>query len=134
MKYQNLFYLIFLFSILHNANNQMDFDEKRSLKEYSNTTYCENITNPIENDDCFGVQVEDGYETCCFIKTKNTTTKEESRACIPITVEQFQDIKGAITNMTKDEKTLKIETLDCDHSFNIYYYSFLSLILIVLLL
>ena len=134
MKYQNLFYLIFLFSILHNANNQMDFDEKRSLKEYSNTTYCENITNPIENDDCFGVQVEDGYETCCFIKTKNTTTKEESRACIPITVEQFQDIKGAITNMTKDEKTLKIETLDCDHSFNIYYYSLLSLILVVLLL
>ena len=134
MKYQNLFYLIFLFSILHNANNQMDFDEKRSLKEYSNTTYCENITNPIENDDCFGVQVEDGYETCCFIKTKNTTTKEESRACIPITVDQFQDIKGAITNMTKDEKTLKIETLDCDHSFNIYYYSLLSLILIVLLL
>ena len=134
MKYQNLFYLIFLFSILHNANNQMDFDEKRGLKEYSNTTYCENITNPIENDDCFGVQVEDGYETCCFIKTKNTTTKEESRACIPITVDQFQDIKGAITNMTKDEKTLKIETLDCDHSFNIYYYSLLSLILIVLLL
>ena len=127
MKNQKIFYLIFLFSILHNANNQMDFDEKRSLKEYSNTTYCENITNPIENDDCFGVQVEDGYETCCFIKTKNTTTKEESRACIPITVDQFQDIKGAITNMTKDEKTLKIETLDCDHSFNIYYYFFLFL-------
>ena len=135
MKYQNLLYFIFLFASFYNANNnQINKETKRRLKKYSNTTYCEDITNPTEYDDCFGLQVESGMETCCFLKSKNTSSKIESRSCISITTEEFNNIKSAITNMTKKAKTLKIVTLECDHSFNINYYSFLSLIIIILLL
>ena len=135
MNYQNLLFLIFLCASFYNVNNQINNVTKRRLiKKYSNTTYCENITNPTEYDDCFGLQVESGMETCCFLKSKNTSSKIESRSCISITAEEFKDIKSAITNMTTKNKTLKIVTLECDHSFNIYYYSFLSLIIIIFLL
>ena len=90
--------------------------------------YCENVINVHEATDCFHTMLDEDYETCCFFEFKNINKYIRERQCIPLELEQFLKIDDTIKQIEKDNKDIKIYSLECDKSNHLYIKFFIILI------
>ena len=90
--------------------------------------YCENVINVHEATDCFHTMLDEDYETCCFFEFKNINKYIRERQCIPLELEQFLKIDDTIKQIEKDNKDIKIYSLECDKSNYLYIKFFVILI------
>ena len=90
--------------------------------------YCENVINVQEATDCFHTMLDEDYETCCFFEFKNKNKYIRERQCIPLELEQFLKIGDTIKQIEKDNKDIKIYSLECDKSNYLYIKFFIILI------
>ena len=90
--------------------------------------YCENVINVQEATDCFHTMLDADYETCCFFEFKNKNKYIRERQCIPLELEQFLKIGDTIKQIEKDNKEIKIYSLECDKSNYLYIKFFIILI------
>ena len=89
--------------------------------------YCENVINVQEATDCFHTMLDADYETCCFFEFKNKNKYIRERQCIPLELEQFLKIGDTIKQIEKDNKDIKIYSLECDKSNYLYIKFFVIL-------
>ena len=85
----------------------------KSNKETKNI-YCENVKNVEDATDCFNTLLDDDYETCCFFEFKNKNKYVRERSCIPLELDQFLKIGDTIKQIEKNNKDIKIYSLECD--------------------
>ena len=90
--------------------------------------YCENVINVQEATDCFHTMLDADYETYCFFEFKNKNKYIRERQCIPLELEQFLKIGDTIKQIEKDNKDIKIYSLECDKSNYLYIKFFVILI------
>ena len=114
-------YLIILFLLLFVQNS----------KDIKNI-YCENVNNVQEAKDCFNTLLDEDYETCCFFEFKNKNKYVRERYCIPIELPQFLNIGDTIKEIEKNNKDIKIYSLECDK--NNYLSLGISVFIIIFLL
>ena len=105
----------------------------KSNKETKNI-YCENVKNVEDATDCFNTLLDDDYETCCFFEFKNKNKYVRERACIPLELDQFLKIGDTIKQIEKNNKDIKIYSLECDKSNYLSIEIFLFLIAFLLLI
>ena len=104
----------------------------KSNKETKNI-YCENVKNVEDATDCFNTLLDDDYETCCFFEYKNENKYVRERSCIPLELDQFLKIGDTIKQIEKNNKDIKIYSLECDKS-NYLSIEILMMLMIFLLL
>ena len=104
----------------------------KSNKETKNI-YCENVKNVEDATDCFNTLLDDDYETCCFFEYKNKNKYVRERSCIPLELDQFLKIGDTIKQIEKNNKDIKIYSLECDKS-NYLSIEILMMLMIFLLL
>ena len=104
----------------------------KSNKETKNI-YCENVKNVEDATDCFNTLLDDDYETCCFFEYKNENKYVRERSCIPLELDQFLKIGDTIKQIEKNNKEIKIYSLECDKS-NYLSIEILMMLMIFLLL
>ena len=104
----------------------------KSNKETKNI-YCENVKNVEDATDCFNTLLDDDYETCCFFEFKNKNKYVRERSCIPLELDQFLKIGDTIKQIEKNNKDIKIYSLECDKS-NYLSIEILMMLMIFLLL
>ena len=95
--------------------------------------YCENVRDVKEASDCFNIMLDDDYETCCFFEFKNKNKYVRERQCMPLELEQFLKIKDTVKQIEKNNKDIKIYSLECDKS-NYLSIEILMMLMIFLLL
>ena len=105
----------------------------QSSKEIKNI-YCENVKNVQEATDCFNTLLDEDYETCCFFEFKNKNKYVRERQCMPLELEQFLKIKDTVKQIEKNNKDIKIYSLECDKSNYLSIEIFLFLIAFLLLI
>ena len=105
----------------------------KSNKETKNI-YCENVKNVEDATDCFNTLLDDDYETCCFFEFKNKNKYVRERSCIPLELDQFLKIGDTIKQIEKNNKDIKIYSLECDKSNYLSIEIFLFLIAFLLLI
>ena len=96
--------------------------------------YCENVRDVKEASDCFNTMLDDDYETCCFFEFKNKNKYVRERQCMPLELEQFLKIKDTVKQIEKNNKDIKIYSLECDKSNYLSIEIFLFLIAFLLLI
>ena len=104
----------------------------KSNKETKNI-YCENVKNVEDATDCFNTLLDDDYETCCFFEFKNKNKYVRERSCIPLELEQFLKIGDTIKQIEKNNKDIKIYSLECDKSNYLSMEIFIMLMIFLLL-
>ena len=104
----------------------------KSNKETKNI-YCENVKNVEDATDCFNTLLDDDYETCCFFEYKNKNKYVRERSCIPLELDQFLKIGDTIKQIEKNNKDIKIYSLECDKN-NYLSIEILMMLMIFLLL
>ena len=104
----------------------------KSNKETKNI-YCENVKNVEDATDCFNTLLDDDYETCCFFEYKNKNKYVRERSCIPLELEQFLKIGDTIKQIEKNNKDIKIYSLECDKSNYLSMEIFIMLMIFLLL-
>ena len=95
--------------------------------------YCENVRDVKEASDCFNTMLDEDYETCCFFEFKNKNKYVRERQCMPLELEQFLKIKDTVKQIEKNNKDIKIYSLECDKS-NYLSIEILMMLMIFLLL
>ena len=108
-----------------------------SFMECTKTTkniYCENVRDVKEASDCFNTMLDEDYETCCFFEFKNKNKYVRERQCMPLELEQFLKIKDTVKQIEKNNKDIKIYSLECDKSNYLSIEIFLFLIAFLLLI
>ena len=75
---------------------------------------CENVKNIKEAADCFNTILDDDYETCCFFEFKKKNEYVRERYCKPLDLQQYLNISDTIEEIKKDNKGIKIYSLECD--------------------
>ena len=96
--------------------------------------YCENVRDVKEASDCFNTMLDEDYETCCFFEFKNKNKYVRERSCIPLELDQFLKIGDTIKQIEKNNKDIKIYSLECDKSNYLSIEIFLFLIAFLLLI
>ena len=96
--------------------------------------YCENVRDVKEASDCFNTMLDEDYETCCFFEFKNKNKYVRERQCMPLELEQFLKIKDTVKQIEKNNKDIKIYSLECDKSNYLSIEIFLFLIAFLLLI
>ena len=96
--------------------------------------YCENVRDVKEASDCFNTMLDEDYETCCFFEFKNKNKYIRERQCMPLELEQFLKIKDTVKQIEKNNKDIKIYSLECDKSNYLSIEIFLFLIAFLLLI
>ena len=96
--------------------------------------YCENVRDVKEASDCFNTMLDEDYETCCFFEFKNKNKYVRERQCMPLELEQFLKIKDTVKQIEKNNKDIKIYSLECDKSYYLSIEIFLFLIAFLLLI
>ena len=104
----------------------------KSNKETKNI-YCENVKNVEDATDCFNTLLDDDYETCCFFEFKNKNKYVRERSCIPLELDQFLKIGDTIKQIEKNNKDIKIYSLECDKSNYLSMEIFIMLMIFLLL-
>ena len=104
----------------------------KSNKETKNI-YCENVKNVEDATDCFNTLLDDDYETCCFFEYKNKNKYVRERSCIPLELDQFLKIGDTIKQIEKNNKDIKIYSLECDKSNYLSMEIFIMLMIFLLL-
>ena len=104
----------------------------KSNKETKNI-YCENVKNVEDATDCFNTLLDDDYETFCFFEYKNKNKYVRERSCIPLELDQFLKIGDTIKQIEKNNKDIKIYSLECDKN-NYLSIEILMMLMIFLLL
>ena len=104
----------------------------KSNKETKNI-YCENVKNVGDATDCFNTLLDDDYETCCFFEYKNKNKYVRERSCIPLELDQFLKIGDTIKQIEKNNKDIKIYSLECDKSNYLSMEIFIMLMIFLLL-
>ena len=104
----------------------------KSNKETKNI-YCENVKNVEDATDCFNTLLDDDYETCCFFEYKSKNKYVRERACIPLELDQFLKIGDTIKQIEKNNKDIKIYSLECDKSNYLSMEIFIMLMIFLLL-
>ena len=95
--------------------------------------YCENVKNVEDATDCFNTLLDDDYETCCFFEFKNKNKYVRERSCIPLELDQFLKIGDTIKQIEKNNKDIKIYSLECDKSNYLSMEIFIMLMIFLLL-
>ena len=93
--------ILFLFSFIQ--GNKV----KKNVK-------CENVKNIKEAADCFNTILDDDYETCCFFEFKKKNEYVRERYCKPLELQQYLNISDTIEEIKKDNRGIKIYSLECD--------------------
>ena len=75
---------------------------------------CENVKNIEDATDCFNTILDDDYETCCFFEFKKKNEYVRERYCKPLDLQQYLNISDTIEEIKKDNKGIKIYSLECD--------------------
>ena len=96
--------------------------------------YCENVRDVKEASDCFNTMLDDDYETCCFFEFKNKNKYVRERQCMPLELEQFLKIKDTVKQIEKNNKDIKIYSLECDKCNYLSIEIFLILMTFLLLI
>ena len=95
--------------------------------------YCENVRDVKEASDCFNTMLDEDYETCCFFEFKNKNKYIRERQCMPLELEQFLKIKDTVKQIEKNNKDIKIYSLECDKSNYLSMEIFIMLMIFLLL-
>ena len=104
----------------------------KSNKETKNI-YCENVKNVEDATDCFNTLLDDDYETCCFFEFKNKNKYVREKSCISLELDQFLKIGATIKQIEKNNKDIKIYSLECDKSNYLSMEIFIMLMIFLLL-
>ena len=98
-----------------------------SLILYIFSIQCDGKGEAGSSDDCKDLPIGTGYSNCCFVKGKKDS--EDVATCIPLTKNQYDNIKDYIKELEEDGST-DVKKLDCK---SIYLeLSILSFILLLL--
>ena len=113
--------IFFLFTIVQ--NNKVTKNVK-----------CENVKNIKEAADCFNTILDDNYETCCFFEFKNKDKYVRERYCKPLDLQQYLNISDTIQEIKKNNKGIKIYSLECDKSNFLVVNIFVLIIMLTFIL
>ena len=121
MKINHLILIILLNSVIN-------------MGKVTKNILCENVKNVNEATDCFNTELDEEYETCCFFEFKNSNKYIRERYCIPLTLQEFLKIHDTIKNIEKNQKDIKIYSIECDKCSYIITCNILIFILLFLLI
>ena len=97
-------------------------------------TECSGIAT--KKSDCEGRKLGEGFYRCCYGESKMTKDGQttENKFCVPVTQDQYDNIKDYIDKSKKEykEKGVEVKKLSVDCSSNFLVFSFLSLILFLI--
>ena len=111
-------YSIFLLAILISF---ISTDDKK---------YCGLTATPSKAKDCNDLETPTGYKYCCYVDAKDKDGNE-SKACMPISEENYNNIKEYIDSLKKlSDGKGKINKFDCNSNY--LRISLISLLLFLL--
>lgn len=90
--------------------------------EYNGAFYpknsCYNVEDYASKDNCTkAISIEN--KKCCFLKgsIKENGKKQDVKACTILEEKEYKDINAYIKNIEKEEKDVKINSIDCESNF-----------------
>lgn len=92
------------------------------------TKYC-GLTTASSAKDCHDLTVQTGYKYCCYVDGKDKDGNE-SKGCMPVTEENYKNIKDYIDSLKKLSTGGKINKFDCNSNY--LRISLISLLLFLL--
>ena len=98
-------YILFLFII---------FIISLSFCDDDNT--CNAMSSAYDPLDCFELESLNQNEKCCLFEYKDKEKNRIIRRCLEITLDEFLEIDKTIKQYEKNNKNIKIKSLECDNS------------------
>ena len=115
MKIYSIFILVLLITFIHTDDDD--------------SNYCGSESSPSSAKDCQNHKVPTSMKYCCFVSGKDKNGKE-SKHCIPLSEDSYNNIKKYIEDAEKLSDGGKIKKLDCNSNY--LKLSLISLLLFLL--